>query len=156
MKNLTTVKTTTTTKKQEERKASTKFAQENAAQKNERYRIDGQNTTLSCAITKPMEIHQHCTVPGQTEDDHPVLRKDVEATVQLSKKGQSAAVDNIPAKLVQAVGEAVITALTTICSKIWQTVEWPALWTQSLVVTVPNRATCSSARTAERSDSSGM
>ena len=27
----------------------------------------------------------------------------------------------------------VITALTTICKKIWQTEEWPTLWTQSLV-----------------------
>ena len=39
------------------------------------------------------------------------------------KKGKSAGVDNIPAELVQAGGEDVITALTTICSKIWQTGE---------------------------------
>ena len=40
---------------------------------------------------------------------------------QLLKKGKSAGVDNIPAELVQAGGEDVITALTTICNKIWQT-----------------------------------
>ena len=34
----------------------------------------------------------------------------------------SAGVDNIPAELVQAGGEDVITALTTIYNKIWQTV----------------------------------
>ena len=55
-----------------------------------------------------------------TEDEHPILRRKVEASVQL-KKGKSAGVDNIPAELVQAGGEDVITALTTICNKIWQT-----------------------------------
>ena len=33
----------------------------------------------------------------------------------------------------------VITALTTICNKIWQTGEWPTPWTQSLVVTLPKK-----------------
>ena len=54
-----------------------------------------------------------------TEDDHPILRKDVEAAEQSLKKGKSAGVENIPAELV--------TALTTICNKIWQTGEWPTL-----------------------------
>ena len=49
-----------------------------------------------------------------TENDHPILRKEVEAAVQSLKKGKSAGVDNIHAELVQAGGEAVITALTTI------------------------------------------
>ena len=37
----------------------------------------------------------------ETEDDHPILRKEVEAAVQSLKKGKSAGVDNIPAKLVK-------------------------------------------------------
>ena len=53
-----------------------------------------------------------------TEDDHPILHKEKEAVVQSLKKGKSAGVDNIPAKLVQACGEDVITAVTTICIKI--------------------------------------
>ena len=55
------------------------------------------------------------------------------------KKGKSALVDNIPAELVQAGGEDVITALTTICNKIWQTGEWPTSWTQSLVIILPKK-----------------
>ena len=74
-----------------------------------------------------------------TEDDHPILRKEVEAAVQSLKKGKSAGVDNIPAELAQAGGEDVITALTTICNKIWQTGEWPTPWTQSLVITLPKK-----------------
>ena len=53
-----------------------------------------------------------------TEDDHPILRREVEAAVQLLKKGKSAGVDNIPAELVQAGGEDVIIALMTIYNKI--------------------------------------
>ena len=55
------------------------------------------------------------------------------------KKGKSAGVDNILAELVQAGGEDVITALMTICNKIWQTGEWPTPWTQSLVITLPKK-----------------
>ena len=73
------------------------------------------------------------------EDDHPILRKEVEAAVQLLKQGKSAGVDNIPAELVQAGGEGVITAVMTICTKIWQTGEWPTPWTRSLVITLPKK-----------------
>ena len=65
-----------------------KIVQENASQKNDRYWTDGQNTSLHCTITRPMEIHQYWTVPRQTADDYPILRKEVEAAVQLLKKGK--------------------------------------------------------------------
>ena len=74
-----------------------------------------------------------------TEDDHPILRREVKAAVQSLKKGKSALVDNSPANLVQAGGENVFTSLTTICNKIWQTGEWPTSWTQSLVITLPKK-----------------
>ena len=74
-----------------------------------------------------------------TEDDHPTLRKEVEAAVQSLKKGKSAGVDNIPAELVRAGGEDVITAFTTTCNKIWQTAEWQTPCTQSLVITLPKK-----------------
>ena len=86
-----------------------------------------------------MDIHQYWAVPRQTEDDCPILRKEVEAAVQSLKKGKLAGVDNIPAELVQAGGDDVITALTTIFNKIWQTGEWPTPSTQSLVMTLPKK-----------------
>ena len=55
------------------------------------------------------------------------------------KKGKSAGVDTIPAELVQAGGEDVITALTTICNKIGQTGEWPTSWTQFLIITLSKK-----------------
>ena len=90
------------------------------------HKANGDPSVLNCP-----QIH--------IEDDHPILRKEVEAAVQSLKKGKSDGVDNIPAELVQAGGEDVITALMTICNKIWQTGEWPTPWTQSLVITLPKK-----------------
>ena len=41
-----------------------KKKKKNASQRNE---TDGQNTAMSCTITKPFEIHQYWTVPRQTQ-----------------------------------------------------------------------------------------
>ena len=90
------------------------------------YKGNGDSSVLNCPQT-------------DTEDGYPFLRKEVEAAVQSLKKGKSAGVDNIPAELVQAGGENVITALTTICNRIWQTGEWRTPWTQSLVITLPKK-----------------
>ena len=73
------------------------------------------------------------------EEHHPILREEVEAAVKALKMGKSAGVDNIPAELVQAGGEAMIDILTAICNKIWKTGEWPTAWTQSLVITLPKK-----------------
>ena len=54
----------------------------------------------------------------------------MEAAVKVLKMGKSAGVDNIPAELVQAGGEAMIDILTG---------EWPTAWTQSLVITLPKK-----------------
>ena len=101
------------------------------------YKANGDPSLLNCPQT-------------DTEDVHPILRREAEAAEQSLKKGKSAGVDNIPAELVQGVGEDVITALTTICNKIWQTGERPTPTTQSLVMTLPRKATCSSARTTQQ------
>ena len=85
-----------------------------------------------------MEISSVLKCPqADTEDDDPILCREVEAAVQSLKKGKPAGVDNILAELVQAGEEDIITALTTICNTIWQTGGWPTLWTQALVITVP-------------------
>ena len=73
--------------------------------------------------------------------------EEVEAAVKSLKKGKSAGVDNIPSELVQAGGEAMIDMLLIICNKIWQTGEWPTPWTQSLIITLPRKATYNYAKT---------
>ena len=90
------------------------------------HKANGDPSVLNCPQT-------------DTKDDHPIFRKGVEAAAQSLKKGKSAGVHNIPAELVQASGDDLITTLMTICHKIWQTGEWPTLWTQSLVITLPKK-----------------
>ena len=94
------------------------------------------------------ELYTHTTTgdpkvlnvpPPINNDSYPILREEVEAAVKSPKKGKSAAVDNIPSELVQAGGEAMIYMLLIICSKIWQTGEWPTPWTQSLIITLPKK-----------------
>ena len=74
------------------------------------YKASGDLSVLNCPQT-------------DTEEDHPIHRREVEAAVQSLKKGKSARVDNIPAELFQANGEDVITVLTKFCEKILQTGE---------------------------------
>ena len=69
------------------------------------HKANGDPSVLNCPQT-------------HTEDNHPLLRKEVEAAVQSLKKWKSAGVNNIPAELVHAGGEDVITALTTTYNKI--------------------------------------
>ena len=59
--------------------------------------------------------------PATNNDNHPILREEVEAAVKTLKKGKSAGVYNILAEMVQAGGEDMISVLLIICNKIWQT-----------------------------------
>ncbi|KAK3871096.1 hypothetical protein Pcinc_023742 [Petrolisthes cinctipes] len=73
------------------------------------------------------------------EDDYPILRDEVVATVDSLRSGKSAGVDNIPSELLKPGGESTIDMLTIICNKIWQTGEWPKPWTQSLIIVIPKK-----------------
>ena len=65
--------------------------------------------------------------PYDTNDDKsPIIREEVEVAVIYLKGGN----DNIPAELIKNGGEAMISALTIICYKIWETGEWPTPWTK--------------------------
>ena len=99
--------------------------------------------TEYCSDLYNHETQGACSVltgPHSTNQDNlPILREEVEAAVTSLKKRKSAGVDNIPVKLVQAGGEAMIDALRIICSQIWQTGKWPTQWTQSLIITLPKK-----------------
>ena len=77
--------------------------------------------------------------PSSNKGNYPILREEVEMAVKHLKKGKSPGADNIPAELIQAGGEVMIDALTAICNNIWQTGEWPLVWTQSLIITIPKK-----------------
>ena len=90
------------------------------------YETDGDPIVLDCPQIPDAE-------------HHPILREEVEAAIKVLKMGKSASVDNIPAELDQAGGDAMIDILTAIYNKIWKTGEWPTTWTQSLVITLPKK-----------------
>ncbi|KAK2181086.1 hypothetical protein NP493_411g00004 [Ridgeia piscesae] len=75
------------------------------------------------------------SIKRPSSNKYPILREEVKSL----KKGKLAGADNVPAELVQAGGKAMTSALLTICNKIWQTVEWPTPWTQSLIITFPKK-----------------
>ena len=83
----------------------------------------------------------NCPQTDTGQPPHPSRRSGGSSTIIEERKVARA--DNMPAELVQAEevikGEAVTTALMTICSKIWQTGEWPTPWIQSLVITLPKK-----------------
>ena len=77
-----------------------KIVQENASQTNEGYLTEGQNTALAAQLQGQWRSISTALLQTDTEDDHPIFRKEVEAAVQPLKKGKSAGVEKIPAELV--------------------------------------------------------
>ena len=63
----------------------------------------------------------------------------MEIAVKYLKGGKSPGDDNIPAELIKNGGEAMISTLTIICTKIWETGEWPTPWTKSMIITLPKK-----------------
>ena len=57
-----------------------------------------------------------------TQNDHPIKQRSGGCSTTTEER-ESAGVDNFPTELVQADGEAVITALKRVCNKIWLTGE---------------------------------
>ena len=49
---------------------------------------------------------------------------------EISEWGKLLGDDSIPAEFINYGGDAVISALTIICNKIWATGEWPSPWTK--------------------------
>ena len=72
------------------------------------HQLDGDLAVLNC---------QQAT-PG--EDPQSIQREEVEVAVKALKQEKSAGIDNIPAEMVQAEGETMITTLTAICNNIVQ------------------------------------
>ena len=94
----------------------------------------GQNTALSCTITKPMEIHQYWAVPRQTQRmTTPFFTKKCRLQYNHWRKGSQPELTTSLQNWSKQVGK------TTICNKLWQTGEWLTPWTQSLVITLPKK-----------------
>ena len=60
--------------------------------------------------------------------------------LKISKKGKATGVDNIPGEIIINAGTKLLNdMITELCQKIWDTKEWPYLWTQSLIIPIPKK-----------------
>ncbi|ROT62244.1 hypothetical protein C7M84_019915 [Penaeus vannamei] len=73
----------------------------------------------------PLPLASRVLILVYSRRQPPILREEVEAAVEPSKKGKSAGTDNISAELVQAGGQDMVSALLTVCNKTRRTGEWP-------------------------------
>ena len=72
------------------------------------------------------------------------------AAVKKLKDNKSPGVDEIPAELIKAGGEDMISALHQLLNCIWEKEQWPTEWTKSILVTIPEKgdlADCANYRT---------
>ena len=90
------------------------------------HQINGEPSILTCQ-------------ESVNDDDHPILREEVEAEMQALESGKAAGTDGVPAELIKHGSETVNDMLTKICDEIWRTGEWPTPWTQSLITTLPKK-----------------
>jgi len=79
-----------------------------------------------------------------------ILTEDVVAAVKKLKDSKSPEVDEIPAELIKAVGEYMISTLHQLLKCIWEKEHWPTEWMKSILVTIPKKvdlADCANYRT---------
>ena len=90
-----------------------------------RFRVHHNVRRSASAVTENCKDNKREDSPQtDTEDDHSILRREVEAAVQSLKRGKPARVANTPAELVPSRGRGLNAALMTVWNKTWQTGEW--------------------------------
>ena len=68
-----------------------------------------------------------------------ILREKVVAAIITLNKGKSAGFDDIPSRIIINGGETMINLMHGICSNIWETSNWPEIWTKSIIITIPKK-----------------
>ena len=79
------------------------------------------------------------TRPSKEPSPLPVMREEVEEAIRSLPSGKSPGTDNIPAELLKKGGSELVTVITTLCQKIWETKQWPEEWTRSLIIPLPKK-----------------
>ena len=69
-------------------------------------------------------------------DNYPILRSEVVSAIQSLKIGKSPGIDNITGELLKSGGENMISVITNVCNKIWNSGDWPMVWTQYLIICI--------------------
>ena len=75
----------------------------------------------------------------EADMNNSILRVEVVAAVKKLKDSKSPGVYEIPAELIKAGGEDMISALHQLLNCIWEKEQWPTQWTKSILVTIPKK-----------------
>jgi len=67
------------------------------------------------------------------------MRKEVEEAIRSLPAGKSPGADNIPAELLKHGGGCLVAVITSLSQKIWETKQWPTVWTKSLIIFLPKK-----------------
>ena len=67
------------------------------------------------------------------------MESKVREALQEMAGNKATGVDELPIKLIKAVGETAITALTALCQQIWTSNLWPQEWNRSIFVPLPKK-----------------
>ena len=73
------------------------------------------------------------------EQEQSILESEVRTAIAKIKSRKAPGIDGIEGELIKEGGEAVVQMIHKICNRIWDTGEFPTLWTKSLVVTIAKK-----------------
>ena len=69
----------------------------------------------------------------------PPLKSEIEWAIKSLKYGKSPGCDNIQAKMIKASGEEGLDVYYRLCTKIWETGQWPTDWRWAIFIPLPKR-----------------
>ena len=80
----------------------------------------------------------------------PPLKSEIEWAIKSLKDGKSPGYDNIQAEMIKANGEERLDVYYRLCTKIWETGQWPIDCRRAIFIPLPKRGIYSCALTTEQ------
>ena len=77
--------------------------------------------------------------PPQFQPEPPILLEEVRQAIQQLANNKSPGIDDLPIELIKALGAEGENTMLGICQKIWDTLEWPQQWKQSVYIPIPKK-----------------
>ncbi|PZC79716.1 hypothetical protein B5X24_HaOG216024 [Helicoverpa armigera] len=74
------------------------------------------------------------TISYPSQREPCILREEVAAAIKHLKRGKAVGVDEIPIEIIKDMGDIGVDIMHIICTKIWDTGEWPRDWSKSVFI----------------------